>query len=105
MGTVLNVLREPILLIQFGKPEYLTIDRGSEADIMNGTRHIMNVNKFKYLVKILVRNIVDFSEVEKKGINSGIRVIALLNNSVLLCINTLSETKKKNFILASHSPK
>jgi len=40
-------------------------------------------------------NSVDFSEVgEKKGINNGIRVIAVLNNSVLLYINILSETKK-----------
>jgi len=39
-----------MLLIQFGKPEYLTMDQGREADIVNGTGHIMNVNKFKYLV-------------------------------------------------------
>ena len=50
MGTVLTVLRELILLVRFGKPEYLTMDRGREADIMAGTGHIVNVNQFKYLV-------------------------------------------------------
>jgi len=50
MGTVLIVLRELILLIQFGKPEYLTMDQGREADIMTGIGHTMDVNKFKYFV-------------------------------------------------------
>jgi hypothetical protein len=53
----------------------------------------------------LGRNSVDFSEVGKKGINNGIRVRDLLNNSVLLCINILSETKKTIYqVIVQSSP-
>jgi len=50
MSTVLTVLHEFILLIQSGKPDYLRMDRGREADIITENGHIMNVNEFKYLV-------------------------------------------------------
>jgi hypothetical protein len=78
------------LQINFGKTEYLTLDRG--AGIMTETGQIKAVNKLKYLGSIQEASGATTLEIEKR-ISEGRRVIGMLN-CVLWSKTILHETIK-----------